>query len=122
MQRDGLFVDLAMTHSGETEASESKIVRLYNVHLESLAFEPPLRPKQVRIVDKNLHQDGISAGLMAGENGLENVYLSLDPGSGGGVEDAEEGNAWGYQASAISGTIIRRGGWTRCFGVGVYDP
>lgn len=112
MHRDGLFVDLSMPQHGGTSSDASKNIRLCNVHLESLAFEPPLRPGQMKVVGEHLHEHGASAGLMAGdtnaiqdfdktlaaENNLQDVYLSLDAADGGGVEDAEEGNTWGYQS------------------------
>lgn len=112
MQRDGLFVDLAIAYTGKNESGAPKIIRLCNVHLESLDLEPPLRPRQVKTVAEHLHKEGISAGLMVGdtnaiqdfdktlaaENNLQDVYLSLDPVDGGGLEDSEEGNTWGYQS------------------------
>ncbi|KAL4981701.1 Endonuclease/exonuclease/phosphatase [Aspergillus falconensis] len=100
MDRDALFVDIAV-------ASEKRI-RLCNTHLESLALDPPYRPLQMQIVAKYLHQDGVYAGVAAGdfnaiqpfdrtlhvENNLKDAFLEL-----GGQEDTREGYTWGQQAS-----------------------
>ncbi|KAL8931754.1 MAG: hypothetical protein Q9211_006754 [Gyalolechia sp. 1 TL-2023] len=104
MQRDGLFVDLAFARDGI--AGEQAIVRLCNTHLESLVAVPPLRPAQMAIVAKHLHDPAIRAGLVAGDfnaiepfdrtlhldNGLKDAYLEL-----GGQEDNDEGYTWGQQ-------------------------
>ena len=49
MERDGLFVDVLLGKS-------SKVVRLCNTHLESLAFEPPYRPPQMKLCAKYMPQ------------------------------------------------------------------
>ena len=42
MQRDGLFVDVALPSSeGPSSGEVTKTIRLCNTHLESLALEPP---------------------------------------------------------------------------------
>ncbi|KAF2762405.1 hypothetical protein EJ05DRAFT_620 [Pseudovirgaria hyperparasitica] len=103
--RDGLFVDL------DTGAGSSRVIRVCNVHLESLAADPPVRPTQVKAASKVLHTAQVHAGLMCGdfnaiqpfdrtlhaENMLDDVYLLL-----GGKEDSDEGFTWGYQSPADS--------------------
>lgn len=98
-QRDGFFVDLQLGGS-------SQVLRLCNVHLESLIADPPLRPKQLALAAKYMHQDVVYASILAGDcnaiqpfdrtlhsdNGLRDAYLEL-----GGQEDSEEGYTWGYQ-------------------------
>jgi len=98
-QRDGFFVDLQLR-------GNSQVLRLCNVHLESLIADPPLRPKQLALAAKYMHQDVVYASILAGDcnaiqpfdrtlhsdNGLRDAYLEL-----GGQEDSEEGYTWGYQ-------------------------
>ncbi|KAF2623928.1 hypothetical protein BU25DRAFT_349170 [Macroventuria anomochaeta] len=98
--RDGLFVDIALT---------SKVLRLCNVHLESLIASPPVRPHQLSTVAAYLHAPEVACALLAGDlnaiepfdwklhtdNGLEDAYLFL-----GGKEDSDEGYTWGYQVPA----------------------
>lgn len=98
-QRDGFFVDVALSGS-------PKVLRLCNVHLESLVANPPIRPKQMALASKYLHEDNAYASILAGDcnsiqsfdrtihsdNGLKDAYLEL-----GGKEDSEEGYTWGYQ-------------------------
>ena len=99
--RDGLFVDLAL--SGK---SEGKVLRLCNTHLESLVADPPVRPLQLSAAAPYLHDKKAVAGLLAGDlnaiqpfdrtlhsdNGLKDVYLEL-----GGKEDSDDGYTWGQQ-------------------------
>ncbi|KAL8936638.1 MAG: hypothetical protein Q9216_004823 [Gyalolechia sp. 2 TL-2023] len=117
MQRDGLFVDLAFAPGG-TEGEQTSI-RLCNTHLESLVAEPPLRPAQVEVAAKHLHDPAIRAGLVAGDfnaiqafdrtlhadNDLKDAYLEV-----GGQEDSEEGYTWGQQVHA---NLRERFGCTR---------
>ncbi|KAL8747268.1 MAG: hypothetical protein Q9184_007625 [Pyrenodesmia sp. 2 TL-2023] len=105
MQRDGLFVDL-LVRSGDNERNQKVVIRLCNTHLESLRSDPPLRPAQLAVVIKQLHDPSVRGGLVAGdfnaiqdfdrtlhgENGLKDAYLEL-----GGQEDSEEGYTWGQQ-------------------------
>jgi tyrosyl-DNA phosphodiesterase 2 len=100
MERDALFVDFTMRGG--------KKVRLANSHLESLDQMPAMRPHQVEIIGECLHEDGIDAGIAAGDfnaiqdfdrtlhsdNGLKDAYLEL-----GGQEDSDEGYTWGQQAA-----------------------
>lgn len=106
MQRDGLFVDVA-----GPAATGGKTVRLCNSHLESLALNPPFRPPQMELIARHLREEGVYAGLAAGDfnaiqpfdrtlhtdNGLKDAYLEL-----GGQEDSKEGYTWGKQASTKS--------------------
>lgn len=119
MDRDGLFVDLALTNTLGEGSRGRWLLRLCNVHLESLAADPPVRPLQMAaaveyLQDKDdgatqfLHiPDRVACALLAGdlnaiqpfdrtlhvENGLNDAYLEL-----GGQEDSDEGYTWGPQA------------------------
>jgi tyrosyl-DNA phosphodiesterase 2 len=98
-QRDGFFVDVRLTDS-------DKVLRLCNVHLESLIADPPIRPGQLEQAAKYMHDDTVHAAVLAGdcnaiqpfdrtlhsENRLNDAYLEL-----GGQEDTEEGCTWGQQ-------------------------
>lgn len=105
--RDGLFVDL------QAGGEASSILRLCNVHLESLPANPPVRDKQLEDAKPYLHDPQLFAALLAGdcnaiepfdrtlhtENELKDAFLEL-----GGAEDTEEGYTWGYQdVAAIKG-------------------
>lgn len=117
--RDLLFVDVRL-HDPESSRSDDisrgsdgvnvgapKVLRLCNVHLESLVADPPLRPGQIAAAAKYLHDPPVGAAFLAGdtnaiqpfdqslhsENGLKDAYLSL-----GGREGEVEGMTWGYQA------------------------
>ncbi|KAK3989822.1 hypothetical protein QBC44DRAFT_308160 [Cladorrhinum sp. PSN332] len=97
MQRDGLFVDIALPGD--------KTLRVCATHLESLVARFPKRPAQVATVAKFLKQADV--GVMAGdmnaiqdfdrtlprENGLKDAYLES-----GGVEGDEKGMTWGQMA------------------------
>ena len=90
-------------YQSEQEAAEptlqTRISRLCNTHLDSMASNLPLRPLQIKGVGKYFH-DVVYAGVFAGdmnankpldrtlpqENGFKDAYLEL-----GGKEDAEEG-------------------------------
>lgn len=103
MERDGLFVDAKM--------NDSQIVRLCNTHLESLAFDPPFRPPQMRICSEYMHDSAVQGAILAGDlnaiqdfdkhlhsdNGLKDAYLEL----GGREDDAESGHTWGQQAATV---------------------
>ncbi|KAL4965246.1 endonuclease/exonuclease/phosphatase family protein [Aspergillus stella-maris] len=107
MDRDALFIDITFPLPLGTGIKRKKI-RLCNTHLESLALDPPLRPKQMQLVSAYMHEDGLDAALVAGdfnaiqpfdrtlhsENKLKDAYLEL-----GGEEDSEEGYTWGQQAA-----------------------
>lgn len=100
--RDGLFVDVKL-------AGADGVLRLCNTHLESLVADPPVRPLQISAAAPYLKENGVEAGLLAGdlnaiqpfdrtlhvENGLKDVYLEL-----GGEEDSDQGYTWGYQVPA----------------------
>lgn len=96
MERDGLFIDLAMKH---------QTVRICCTHLESLVADPPIRPKQLAAAAKFMHE--VDASILGGdlnaiqpfdkhlhtENSLKDAYLEI-----GGEEDAESGMTWGQMA------------------------
>lgn len=99
MERDALFVDVVM--------KDKNVLRLCNTHLESLALTPAVRPIQVNVAAKFMHEPGISASILAGDfnaiqpfdrtlhtdNNLKDAYLEL-----GGEEDVDTGYTWGQQA------------------------
>lgn len=119
--RDLLFVDIALHAQSESSdalgsaeravklenRSGSKVLRLCNVHFESLVADPPLRPGQIAAAAKYMHSQEVGAALLAGDtnaiqpfdqslhsdNGLNDAYLSL-----GGRESEVKGMTWGYQA------------------------
>lgn len=107
--RDGLFIDIALTNPqapAHDDRSGDKVLRLCNVHLESLVADPPVRPIQISSASTYLHKPEVAAALLAGDlnaiqsfdrtlhtdNGLKDAYLDL-----GGEEDSEEGYTWGQQ-------------------------
>jgi tyrosyl-DNA phosphodiesterase 2 len=90
------------------KAPPAKVLRLCNVHLESLASNPPIRPTQFATLTPHLQpSDTVHASMMAGdtnanrpydatlpaEHGLSDAYLAL-----GGVEGDAAGHTWGYQS------------------------
>jgi tyrosyl-DNA phosphodiesterase 2 len=114
MERDALFVDVAMPTTG---SKQDQKLRLGNSHLESLVAEPPLRPAQVQIMSSHMRASDVSNAIAAGDfnaiqpfdkslhsdNGLKDAYLEL-----GGQEDGDEGHTWGQQA--LRGMRERFGG------------
>lgn len=109
--RDGLFIDIALSTSNPSSLSGDlpKVLRLCNVHLESLIANPPVRPHQLSAAAAYLHTPEVVCALLAGdldaiepfdrtlhsENDLQDAYLSL-----GGKEDSDKGYTWGYQVPA----------------------
>ena len=99
--RDALFVDLRI------DSNSDEVLRLCNVHLESLVANPPVRPLQVARAAVHMKALNVGAALLAGDlnaiepfdrilhtdNGLKDAFLEL-----GGKEDSEEGFTWGQQA------------------------
>ncbi|KAK4202634.1 Endonuclease/exonuclease/phosphatase [Triangularia verruculosa] len=94
MQRDALFVDIAIPRD--------KVLRVCTTHLESLVARPPKRPAQLAAAAKILHQ--AHAGILAGDlnaierfdwtlhedNKLKDAYLET-----GGKSGDEAGMTWG---------------------------
>ncbi|KAI3397251.1 hypothetical protein diail_11050 [Diaporthe ilicicola] len=113
-KREALLVDIAVKPSkgqdepGQAESGHS-ILRLCNVHLDSMAGKPPMRPIQWKACAKYLQDEseGVVAGILAGdcnanqdydltqpkENGFKDAYLEM-----GGKEDDPEGHTWGPQS------------------------
>ncbi|KAK5130308.1 hypothetical protein LTR08_002232 [Meristemomyces frigidus] len=107
MQRDALFVDVNLG-----DPTNKKLLRLCNVHLESLAFTPPLRPAQMALCASYMHAPTTNAAILAGDlnaiqdfdqhlhtdNDLQDAFLSL-----GGRESDDSaddgGHTWGQQAA-----------------------
>ena len=97
MGRDGLFVDVVM--------EQNKTVRICCSHLESLIADPPIRPKQLTVAARFMHE--ADASILGGDlnaiqpfdkqlhtdNDLKDAYLEM-----GGEEDAESGMTWGQMA------------------------
>ncbi|KAF2707849.1 hypothetical protein K504DRAFT_458334 [Pleomassaria siparia CBS 279.74] len=100
--RDGLFVDIGLSGN-----NSDKVLRLCNVHLESLVADPPVRPMQLQTAANHLKDNQVAGALLAGdlnaiqpfdrtlhlENHLKDAFLEL-----GGVEDSDDGYTWGYQS------------------------
>ncbi|KAI2639566.1 Endonuclease/exonuclease/phosphatase [Hypomontagnella submonticulosa] len=105
MERDAFFVDVAL---GNDADGKPKTIRLCNSHLESLAYEPPCRPPQMKLIASFMKAEGVDGALAAGDfnaiqpfdrhlhsdNGLKDAYLEL-----GGAEDSDDGYTWGQQAA-----------------------
>lgn len=122
-QREALMVDIAVKkqpseHStGQEPGPEGfhsdkgspAVMRICNVHLDSMAGIPPMRPVQWKACAKYMqdNSDGVVAGIVAGDcnanrdydltlpqdNGFKDAYLEL-----GGSEDDPEGLTWGPQS------------------------
>ncbi|KAJ0114286.1 hypothetical protein J7T55_010675 [Diaporthe amygdali] len=114
-KREALLVDIAVRTvreqaEGDAESRHS-ILRLCNVHLDSMAGKPPMRPIQWKACAKYLQDesDGVVCGILAGdcnanqgydltqpeENGFKDAYLEM-----GGKEDDPEGHTWGPQSKS----------------------
>ncbi|KAK7729645.1 hypothetical protein SLS53_009215 [Cytospora paraplurivora] len=120
-RREALMVDLAVTQpepsghkqqpdlaNGRTDDKEL-VIRICNVHLDSMAGNPPMRPIQWKACARYLQDrsQGVVTGILAGdcnanrdydvalprENGFKDAYLEL-----GGREDDPEGLTWGPQS------------------------
>lgn len=101
MERDALFVDVR-------HPASSKPIRFCNTHLESLIAAPPVRPLQMRMAAKYMHDEKVVGSILAGDlnaiqpfdktlhsdNRLKDAYLEL-----GGSEEDVGGHTWGQQAA-----------------------
>ncbi|RYP93229.1 hypothetical protein DL770_000604 [Monosporascus sp. CRB-9-2] len=112
LDRDAHFIDILMRRPGTSGSQESDnlILRLCNVHLESFDWETPLRPVQMRVIAKHIHQDGMHGALVAGdfnslqpydmtlhtEHELRDAFLEF-----GGQEEEEAGFTWGLQSPEV---------------------
>lgn len=99
--RDALFVDVKVKPDSED------VLRLCNMHLESLVANPPVRPLQVARASRYMQASNVYASVLAGDlnaiqpfdrtlqsdHGLKDAFLEL-----GGKEDTDEGFTWGQQA------------------------
>lgn len=112
-KREALLVDIAVGPSGAQGEGETgsgrSVLRVCNVHLDSMAGKPPMRPIQWKACAKYLQDesDGVVAGILAGdcnanqdydltlpeENGFRDAYLEM-----GGKESDPEGHTWGPQS------------------------
>lgn len=106
--REALLVDIAVTPSVETGSSRP-ILRLCNVHLDSMAGKPAMRPIQWKACAKYLQDEseGVVSGILAGDcnanqeydltqpevNGFKDAYLEM-----GGKDSDPEGHTWGPQS------------------------
>lgn len=118
-KREALLVDIpvvapprsgAQAEGGGGTGRGRSVVRLCNVHLDSMAGKPPMRPVQWKACAKYLQDeaDGVVAGILAGdcnanqsydltlpeENGFKDAYLEM-----GGKESDPDGHTWGPQSS-----------------------
>jgi tyrosyl-DNA phosphodiesterase 2 len=89
-RRDALCVDI-LSESPTSSGRVLRLLRLLNVHLDSLADTIHYRVKQMRILAGILREDGYGRGIIAGdfnattaedeglvdENGLEDVWVAL---------------------------------------------
>lgn len=74
MERDGLFVDLALSRQAPTD--QSHILRTCNTHLESLIADPPLRPLQLRTASHFMHS--AHSSVLAGDlNAIQSFDATL---------------------------------------------
>lgn len=101
MERDALFVDVL-------HPASPKPVRFCNTHLESLIADPPVRPLQMEMAAKFMHDRQVVGSVLAGDlnaiqpfdrtlhsdNQLKDAYLEL-----GGSEEDPKGHTWGQQAA-----------------------
>ncbi|KAH8118064.1 Endonuclease/exonuclease/phosphatase [Phellopilus nigrolimitatus] len=111
MSRNALIVDLqlgepkaeGLIENATVDASETRIVRVANVHLESLPQGAKARPEQLALVAKALKETGLFGGVVGGDM---NAILESDidtPKEVGvrdaytGADDDVEGHTWGYQ-------------------------
>lgn len=111
-RREALLVDIlleAAAGRGAGDGDGGRVLRVCNVHLDSMAGDPPMRPIQWKGCAKHLQDsgDGVVAGIVAGdcnanqeydhalpgENGFKDAYLEL-----GGREDDARGFTWGPQS------------------------
>lgn len=110
--REALLVDVGLatpTDKAQEQDDKPQVLRLCNVHLDSMAGKPPLRPIQWKACARYLQDrsGGVVAGILAGdcnanqkyditlphENGFKDVYIEL-----GGEEGDPDGNTWGPQS------------------------
>lgn len=98
MSRNALIVDVQLR---DHESSAAQTVRLANVHLESLGSGAKARQSQLEATSKELTQEGIFAGIVAGDM---NAFGPTDKGlpESFGLTDAwdlddEDGLTWGHQ-------------------------
>lgn len=118
-QREALMVDIVVKQPSEPGgqdpgpadgiSDERSVIRVCNVHLDSMAGNPPMRPVQWKACAKYMQHkpNGVMVGIVAGdcnanrvydltlpqENGFKDAYLEL-----GGSEDDPEGLTWGPQS------------------------
>ncbi|KAJ5611407.1 hypothetical protein N7510_008126 [Penicillium lagena] len=82
MDRDALFVDVSLGPNGIK-------TRLCNTHLESMAFEPPLRPPQMKLVARYMHEAHVDAALVAGDfNAIQPFDRTLHVDNNNNLKDA----------------------------------
>lgn len=111
--REALIVDIPVSPSGGPAHGEAgsrpSILRLCNVHLDSMAGKPPMRPIQWKACAKYLQDEsnGVVGGILAGDcnanqdydltqpedNGIKDAYLEM-----GGKESDPDGHTWGPQS------------------------
>jgi tyrosyl-DNA phosphodiesterase 2 len=114
LQRHALFVDIrlgATTRSAKDDDRDERILRIANVHLESMPAGAPFRHLQLQFTTMLLFEAGIHAGIVAGDM---NAILPQDwalpalmsmADAWTGPEDGR-GNTWGYQPPARQAGVV----------------
>lgn len=112
--REALLVDMALrAPAHQKRQGRVPVLRLCNVHLDSMAGNPPMRPVQWRGCARYLQdrRHGVVAGVLAGDcnanqtydeslpgdNGFRDAYVEL-----GGREGDPDGFTWGPQSKGTT--------------------
>ena len=104
MGRNAVIVDV---HLAATGSDTPMLLRIANVHLESLPEGTSKRPEQLLSTAKLLRVDGVHAGVVAGDmNPIDSRDATLPAEAGltdayRGAEDNETSFTWGYQPRNI---------------------
>lgn len=100
MGRNAVIVDVHLAASGNDMLV---LLRIANVHLESLPEGTRKRPGQLLSTAELLREDGVHAGVVAGDMNPIDPRDATIPAEAGlmdayrGAEDDESGFTWGYQ-------------------------
>ncbi|CCM03981.1 uncharacterized protein FIBRA_06137 [Fibroporia radiculosa] len=113
MGRNALLVDVRLSVSpsslgnspdGETnERSRTHVLRIGNVHLESLPQGTPMRPSQLMATGKMLRAEDVNGGIVGGDmNPIDPIDAAIHQNAGledayRGAEENENSFTWGYQ-------------------------
>lgn len=100
MGRNAVIVDVHLLASGSDTPA---LLRIANVHLESLPEGTPMRPEQLLSTAELLRADGVRAGVVAGDMNPIDPRDATIPAEAGltdayrGGDDDESNFTWGYQ-------------------------